>query len=112
MSLPITRTAVVGIGQTEFSKHSGRSPLQLAAEASKIAIEDAGLAPSDIDGMVPPPIYTTSEELAANLGIDVLRYAATAHMGGASPTTALQNAAMAISAASGNGLPLKTPSLK
>ena len=26
-------TAVVGIGQTEFSKHSGRSELQLAGEA-------------------------------------------------------------------------------
>ena len=26
-------TAIVGIGQTEFSKHSGRSELQLAGEA-------------------------------------------------------------------------------
>ena len=39
------RAAIVGIGQTEFSKASGRSELQLAAEASWAAIDDAGLAP-------------------------------------------------------------------
>ena len=36
------RTAVVGIGQTEFSKASGRSELQLASEAVRAAIDDAG----------------------------------------------------------------------
>src|SRR3546814_13338964 len=34
--------------------------------------------------------------MSPNLGIVVLRYAATGHTGGASPTTALQNSAMAI----------------
>ena len=43
---------IAGIGQTEFSKCSGRSELQLAAEAAKAAIEDAGMTPADIDGMV------------------------------------------------------------
>ena len=32
------KAAIVGIGQTEFSKNSGRSELQLAAEAVRAAI--------------------------------------------------------------------------
>ena len=40
------RAAIAGIGQTEFSKASGRSELQLACEAIKAALDDAGLAPA------------------------------------------------------------------
>src|SRR3546814_9562585 len=90
------KAAITGVGQTDFAKGTERTAVEMMLTASRRAIADAGLKPSDIDGMVPPPIYTTSEEMAANLGIDVLRYAATVHMGGASPTTALKNAAMAI----------------
>ena len=34
--------AIVGVGQTEYSKNSGRSEVQLACEATKAAILDAG----------------------------------------------------------------------
>ena len=37
------KTSIVGLGQTEFSKNSGRSELRLAMEAILAAIEDAGL---------------------------------------------------------------------
>ena len=44
--------AIVGAAQTEFSKNSGRSELQLAIECVKASIEDAGLQLLDVDGMV------------------------------------------------------------
>ena len=44
--------AIAGIGATEFSKNSGRSELQLAAEATAAALADAGLRPPEVDGLV------------------------------------------------------------
>jgi acetyl-CoA acetyltransferase/uncharacterized OB-fold protein len=68
-------TAIVGIGQTEFSKSSGRTELQLAAEASLAAIQDAGLEPSDIDGMVTTTADTNPEAaLMECLGINDLTW--------------------------------------
>ena len=46
------KTAIAGIGATEFSKESGRSTLRLAVECAEAAILDAGLRPEQIDGMV------------------------------------------------------------
>ena len=56
------QAAIVGIGQTEFSKNSGRSELQLACEAVRAAIRDAGLKPSDVDGMTIGPPYSVATD--------------------------------------------------
>ncbi|MBI1884924.1 MAG: lipid-transfer protein [Chloroflexi bacterium] len=46
------KAAIVGIGQTEFSKDSGRSTLRMALEVVLEALGDAGLKPQDVDGVV------------------------------------------------------------
>ena len=67
-------------------------------DAAIEAIADAGLNPADIDGIIPPPDSSSTEEIAANLGmpeVGVLRHGP---HGRRSPTAALQTAAMAITA--------------
>jgi acetyl-CoA acetyltransferase len=46
------KAAIVGVGQTEFSKDSGRSTLHMALEAILEALDDAGLRPEDVDAIV------------------------------------------------------------
>src|SRR6185295_14358843 len=43
--------AIVGIGETAYTKASGRTARDIGIEAAERAIADAGLEPSDIDGL-------------------------------------------------------------
>ena len=92
-------TAIAGIGATEFSKNSGRSELQLAAEAVAAALDDAGLAPSDVDGMVTYAMETNPEiQVAQAVGIGDLTYFTRVPYGGGAACATVQQAALAIAA--------------
>ena len=96
-SLLKDRSAIAGIGATEFSKRSGRSELQLAAECVAAALDDAGLAPSEVDGMVTFTMETNPEiEIARSVGIGDLRFFSRIHHGGGAGGGCVQQAAMAI----------------
>ena len=91
------QTAIVGIGQTEFSKNSGRSEMQLAVEASKEAIDDAGLSPSDIDGLVTFTLDRNDEmALCRALSIDHLEWASRTPFGGGGSNLTVRHAAAAV----------------
>ncbi|MCI2418094.1 lipid-transfer protein [Saccharopolyspora sp. K220] len=89
--------AIVGIGATEFSKDSGRSELQLAAEAVRTALADADLEPSDVDGLVTFTMDNNTETaVARELGIPELSFFSRIHYGGGAACATVQQAAMAV----------------
>lgn len=91
------KSAIVGIGSTEFSKNSGRSELSLAAEAVKAALNDAGLKPSDVDGMVTFTMDQNEEvDVARAVGCNDLSFFARVPYGGGAATGTLLQAAMAV----------------
>ena len=91
------RAAIVGIGATEFSKNSGRSEMRLATEAVTAALNDAGLKPSDVDGMCTFTMDHNPEvEVHRAIGGKELRFFSRVHYGGGAACGVVQQAAMAV----------------
>ena len=91
------KAAISGIGETEYTRGTTKSGLALQLEASLKAIEDAGLSPRDIDGVIPYfPGGGIAEDFVANLGLPDLALSAFIPMGGATFVAAIQTAAMAV----------------
>jgi acetyl-CoA acetyltransferase len=96
------KTAIAGIGWTEFTKSSGTSVLNLASEACLKAIDDAGIAVEDVDGLVTygweseyeRQVYP--EEVARALGLEGVNYQLFEILGGGQSCAYVASAAMAV----------------
>ena len=92
--------AIVGVGMTELSRDSGTSVSDLALRAILAALDDAGLSPAEVDGIVTYRVRDSVEalEAAAGLGIPVVRWYQEIETGGPGGTSAVFEAALAIAA--------------
>jgi acetyl-CoA acetyltransferase len=96
------KTAVAGIGVTSFGKLPGRSAWSLQAEAVKNALDDAGLAKDDVDGLFTEsqfaePLLLHGHILGRMLGLKT-NYLSSKSIGGATANSLVHEAAMAIHA--------------
>ena len=91
------RTAIVGIGQTAFGKGLADSELSLACQAIAAAIDDAGLQPADVDGLVMYSMENGREvEVARNVGLGDITYFGEIGYGGGAGCGTVGHAAMAV----------------
>ena len=93
------KTAIVGIGETEFRRNCGRSELQMACEAILAAVEDAGLNVEDIDGIVNYTLDSAEQwEMVRALGIPNLSFFSKVPYGGGASCGTVAHAVAAVSA--------------
>jgi acetyl-CoA acetyltransferase len=91
------KAAIVGIGQTKFSKGLGLSEYEMAVEAIFNACDDAGISPRQIDAIVRYDMEQIDEEqLLAVLGNPLLRFFAGTAWGGGGSASVLVVATAAI----------------
>lgn len=95
------RTAISGLGITEQGRVYGHSAGWFAAEAVRLAVEDAGLRKDEIDGLLVNQGMTPLPgmgglDLQNHLGLTNLRLLASMNVGGATAGVMVQYAALAI----------------
>lgn len=101
--LPRDKTAIVGIGQTEYAKVIDRSETDLACEAILAACSDAGLDPTEIDGLARYDLEPANElEVVYSLGIPHLRFYTGTASGGGGVASVVGMAAMAVASGVAN----------
>jgi acetyl-CoA acetyltransferase len=94
------QTAVCGVGHSPYGRRLNRSTIDLAGEAIRHALDDAGLGRDDLDGLIVSfgtPIGADADTLAYALGLRLRMYNQTwAH--GRFTASCLQWAALAVNA--------------
>ncbi len=97
-------TAIAGLGITPQGRVYGSNAIGFAVDAVRLALEDAGLAREDLDGLLLNPglawrdMGMGSFQLQQAMGLRDLRLSATMNVGGATAAAMVQHAAQAIAA--------------
>jgi acetyl-CoA acetyltransferase len=100
------RAVIAGVGHTAFGRFPERTAWELEGEAAARAVEDAGLRPKDVDGLLTDPgpaqgildgITPHFLRLGAQLGLDP-DYAGSEILGGAGSVAIVERAALAVEA--------------
>jgi acetyl-CoA acetyltransferase len=97
--------AIVGIGQSEFTRKSSFTAWELALHAVLAALADAGIEARDVDGLVrydAPNELVPQGLLVRSLGIKELRWVSNAPYGGEATGAVISHAAAAIAARQAN----------
>ena len=81
---------VRGVGETAYTRRSGRSVPDLATEASRAALADAGLDAARVDGVIPLGGSVFTEDLTAGLGLPGQVFDASPAPGGNAAVSALR----------------------
>jgi len=91
------KTAVVGIGQTAFGKGVEDTELSLACQAIASALDDAGIAASEVDGVASFTMEPNREvEVARSVGLGDITFFAQVGYGGGAGCGVVGTAAMAV----------------
>jgi acetyl-CoA acetyltransferase len=96
--------AVAGLGVTPQGRVYGTNAIGFAVDAVRLALDDAGLTRSDVDGLLVNPGLTWNDQgmgsfqLQQALGLRDLRLTATMNLGGATACAMIQHATQAIAA--------------
>ena len=97
--------SIAGIGMTEFSKNSGVSELALACKAISECLDDAGLSPAEVDGLVTYTLDSSDEvEVARAVGMGDLTMFAKINYGGGAAVGLIQQAVMAVATGAANNV--------
>src|SRR5690242_21018414 len=91
------KAAVAGIGQTAFGKGLADTELSLACQAISAALDDAGIAPSEVDGLSSYTMEQNREvDVARNVGLGDITYFGQVGFGGGAGCGVVGQAAMAV----------------
>jgi len=96
-------TAIVGIGQTAWGKGVEDAELVLALRAIEAALDDAGIDPSEVDGLSSYTLETSDEvDIARNLGLGDITWFSQVGYGGGAGCGVVGHAAVAVATGQAN----------